>query len=143
MKYIRQSVTMICLLISALLFNACRKEKMAERFQREADLFTEQNCPQVLDKYTTLDSVKYHKADSVYGYYYSVRGELDTSSVYTADLVNTFTETKLQEVRGSIDLRELKEQGLKVRYQYKSASKGLVYIDMIFGPREYGKQFRQ
>ena len=60
----------------ALLLTGCR-ESLEDRAAREAETYTEQTCPYHMDKFTTLNAVKFDKATHMFTNEYTLKGDAD------------------------------------------------------------------
>lgn len=117
-----------------LTFVSCQ-ESLEERCDREAREFTKKNCPVVLDKDMTLDSMTFDKATTTIHYYYTVGGQVDDAQALKR--VNA-RKTLLDALRNTTSIKNYKEAGYNFNYIYWSKSKkGKKVADYTFTKKEY------
>ncbi len=129
------SVLFLC--ASVTFFFGCKRENMNERIHREAIEFTQKNCPKEIDEYTIIDSACYDMENKVYTYSYTVRNALDTTVVYTDELRQSFSQTLLREIKNSIEMKPLKDQGITFSYKYFSEKNGELLLEIQFPKETY------
>lgn len=121
-----------------LAFTSCQERK-ADFFERDAREYTEKNCPQMLDEYTTLDSVVYVKEKDGAGdlvQYYS----LNLNEAARQELMNQLgelAEMNLTAVRNSIVFAKHKEEGVSFTYIYHDATTGEKIVEYHFTKKDY------
>ena len=125
------------LTLTALLLGACSWESRDERFLREANKFTENQCPKEMDDYTIMDSVVFTPSTQTYAYYYTVKDVLDNDTLYTAELYDLFHDKVLGEIKSSITMKTMKEAGLNFLYAYRSKTSGKVLMQLEFSEKDY------
>ncbi len=133
----KKSIISIVLCTLFLTFTGCRRENIDERIHREAKEFTEKNCPREMDPYTTIDSACYDMKNRIYSYNYTVQGLLDVDSIYTDELLNSFRETLLGQIKTSIQMKALKDQGVTFAYRYFSQESGKTLMNITFTKEDY------
>ena len=127
-----------CSLFILLAVASSCTESFGDRCRREAEEFTARQCPRLLSEFIVLDSMVYVDEPQGFGYYHTVRGELDNDSLLTSESMANFKEVLLQEIRKDLGLKRYKEHGFTFTYHYISASKGTTFTEASFGPEEYG-----
>lgn len=125
-------------LMSATCLQSCKKETKDERIKRETAEFTEKNCPSKVDEYTTMDSAVYDMQTHKLTYHYTMKGELDNDSIYTEEVLSTFREKVLNEIKTSIQMKNYKDAGLSFAYQYISDKSGKILVSLEITKEEYG-----
>lgn len=121
-----------------LTFSACKRETKDERFQKEFQQFTQKECPKFVDECTRLDSAVYDIENRTLTYFYTVRGELDNETIYTNErMTSGFHNDILKNLKGSLQLKIYKDEGISFRYNYCSETTGKQYLDLTFTPEEY------
>ena len=134
MKKTSISVLVVFLITS---FSGCKKETLDERIVRECANFTRKECPKDIDQWTQMDSTSYTPNNKTVHYFYTVKGKLDEDSIYTDELKDIFHEQLLNNINGSISLREYKKHDCSFHYIYISQKTGHTYVEYTFGPEEY------
>ena len=133
--YARISILFLVLLLA---FVSCQERK-ADFFERDAREYTEKNCPQVFDKYTTLDSVVYVREKDGAGdlvQYYT----LNLNEEARNELMNKLgelAEMNLNAVRNSIVFAKHKEEGVSFTYIYHDATTGEKIVEYHFTKKDY------
>lgn len=129
-------------LIIASLFvcNACKRETKDEKFQRDFEQFTQKECPKFIDPCTRLDSACYDSESRTLNYYYSVQDLLDDEELYTEDLIESFHDNMLKELKGSIPLKGYKDEGITFCYIYRSMTTGKQLLELSFTKEDYGNR---
>lgn len=127
----------IPLLALTALLSGCNFESFDKRCQREAEEYTEQQCPRRLDPCTILDSMRYDTDSRTLQYYYTLEGMLDSANVLTDQIVAGFRKQLKQDIINSVQLRKYKEEGINFEYIYLSRSTGKTYMKLNFTPKEY------
>ncbi|MBO4430936.1 MAG: hypothetical protein J5790_06315 [Bacteroidaceae bacterium] len=129
---------LILFFVMLLAFTSCQERK-ADFFERDAREYTEKNCPQMLDEYTTLDSVVYVKEKDGAGdlvQYYS----LNLNEAARQELMNQLgelAEMNLTAVRNSIVFAKHKEEGVSFTYIYHDATTGEKIVEYHFTKKDY------
>lgn len=123
------------ILFSFILMLASCQESLEDRCDREAREFTKKNCPVVLDKDMTLDSMTFSKATTTIYYYYTVDGLLNDALMEK----KTDARQKLLDVlRNTTSLKNYKDADYNFAYIYRSAkNKGEKVAEYTFTPKEY------
>jgi len=119
------------------LLNSCHKETFDEKVAREINTFNEKEAPKQIDPYTTEDSINWNPTDRTITYCYTISGELDNEELMTPKAKNLFREQLEKNVKGSIQLKPYKEQGLNFEYKYFSKKSGKVLVDELFTKENY------
>lgn len=119
-------------------FSACKRETKDEKFKRDFELFTQKDCPKLMDPCTRMDSVCYDIGSRTMTEYYTVMSDLDVDSIYANEKVmESFRETMLKGLKSSIQLKKYKDEGISFRYLYRSLSTGEVRLELIYTPEDY------
>ena len=119
-------------------FSACKRESKDEKFKRDFELFTQKDCPKLMDPCTRMDSVCYDIGSRTMTEYYTVMGELDDDSIYADEKVmGTYRETLQKGLKSSIQLKPYKDEGISFRYVYRSLSTGETRLELIYTPEDY------
>jgi len=119
-------------------FSACKRESKDEKFKRDFELFTQKDCPKLMDPCTRMDSVCYDIGSRTMTEYYTVMGELDDDSIYADEKVmGTYRETLQNGLKSSIQLKPYKDEGISFRYVYRSLSTGETRLELIYTPEDY------
>ena len=133
--YARISILFLVLLVS---FTSCQERK-ADFFERDAKEYTEKNCPQVFDKYTTLDSVVYVREKDGAGdlvQYYTLNLNEEARNELMKQL-GELAEMNLTAVRNSIVFAKHKEEGVSFTYIYHDATTGEKIVEYHFTKKDY------
>lgn len=133
--YARISILFLVLLVS---FTSCQERK-ADFFERDAKEYTEKNCPQVFDKYTTLDSVVYVREKDGAGdlvQYYTLNLNEEARNELMKQL-GELAEMNLTAVRNSIVFAKHKEEGVSFTYIYHDAMTGEKIVEYHFTKKDY------
>ena len=133
--YARISILVLVLLVS---FTSCQERK-ADFFERDAKEYTEKNCPQVFDKYTTLDSVVYVREKDGAGdlvQYYTLNLNEEARNELMKQL-GELAEMNLTAVRNSIVFAKHKEEGVSFTYIYHDATTGEKIVEYHFTKKDY------
>ena len=129
----------ICLGI-ILCFCACKRETKDERFKREFEQFTLKECPKFIDPTTRMDSICYDIESRTLTEYYTVKDQLDIDSIYAdKELITNFRESMLNLLKGSIQFKAYKDEGVTFRYIYRSITTGKTRLELTFTREDYGK----
>ena len=126
------------LCLGALLLGGCKRETKDERFQREFQKFTQNECPVFMDPGTRLDSAVYDIPTHTLSYYYTVQNDLDDESIYeNEDLTSSFRSNMLKGLKGSLPLKPYKDEGIAFHYAYRSISSGKTLYELTFTSEEW------
>ena len=125
--------------IALLICGACKRETRDEKFKRDFEEFTLKECPKFVDPCTRLDSACYDIGSRTLTYFYTVQDILDDDSIYTEDLVSTFHDNIQKELKGSIQMKGYKDEGITFRYLYHSITTGKMMLEMTFTKEDYGQ----
>ena len=119
-------------------FSACKRETKDEKFKRDYEMFTQKECPKIMDEWTRMDSICYDIESRTLTEYYTVMGRLDADSIFAdEELIGDYTEKLLASLKGSIQLKKYKDEGINFRYHYRSLSTGEVRLELTFTPEDY------
>ena len=126
------------LCFGALLLGGCKRETKDERFQREFEKFTQNECPVFVDPCTRLDSAVYDIPTHTLSYFYTVQDDLDNESIYSnEDMTSTFRSDIQKGLKGSIPLKSYKDEGITFHYAYRSISTGKMLFELTFTKEDY------
>ncbi|MDO4160187.1 MAG: hypothetical protein Q4D41_07015 [Prevotellaceae bacterium] len=126
----------IFLFISVLALSACH-ESLEDRAEREAKEFTMKNCPMPVNEYITVDSMVYEKTARTIHYYYTIKGQADTTGISN----DAAREGLLKSLKDNTSIKKFKEEGFNFAYTYFSAkNKGKKLIDFTFYPKDYNEK---
>ncbi|MCR5180452.1 MAG: hypothetical protein K6C30_04465, partial [Bacteroidaceae bacterium] len=109
---------------SALLLLGACTESFSDRCRREAQEYTERECPRLEGTNVIMDSMTYASEPEGFTYHYRLTGELDDSTMYTEELLQQFEEQMRTSLRQNISLRPYKERGFTFTYRYSSDRTG-------------------
>lgn len=126
------------LCLALLVCSSCRRETKDERFRREYQQYTEKECPKDIDPCTRLDSICYDIGSRTLTEYYTVRDQLDDDSLYTEEVTGTLHDEILKGLKGSIQLKDYKDEGINFRYSYRSITTGKLLLELNYTPEDYG-----
>ena len=130
MRYFPIVILALCLL------SACR-ESADERCIREAEAVNRQ-CPKIIDPCTQLDSIRFTTHDRTFTYFYSLKGEADSTLRATiAD--GDYKQQVLRNIVNTADMRYYMEQNVSFEYRYVSQESGLSLGVIRITPDEYGR----
>lgn len=129
-------LALLCLAL--LVCGACKRETKHEKFHQDFLQFTQKECPKQIDPYTRLDSVVYNIEMRTLTEYYTVSDKLDDDSIYAnGQIMSNFRETMLKGLKGSIQLKQYKDEGITFRYEYRSITTGEVKLELSFTKEDY------
>lgn len=126
-------------LLSVLLLASCGFENFDERCEREAQEYTQKQCPRRMDQYTMMDSLTYNKPTRTLTYYYTLEGVLDNDSVMTPDAGNILEANLKEAIINSVDLKTHKDKGINFCYCYHSKTTGKVRFTTTITQADYSK----
>lgn len=119
-------------------FFACKRETKDESWKRIFEQYTEKECPKFVDPCTRLDSASYDIETRTLSYFYTVQDELDNESIYSnEDMTSSFHDTILKGLRGSLQMKPYKDEGITFCYDYYSISSGKKLFNLTFTPEDY------
>jgi len=125
---------LMILTLATLSFMACQ-ESLEKRAEREATEYTEKNCPLLMNSFQVLDSFTFDKATHTFGYYYSLKGMMDTVAAIQPDQQHKIL---LDAVKNTTNLKAYKDENYSFKYIYRSHKDPqlLIYETTIL-PEEY------
>ncbi len=112
-------------------------ESFEDRCRREAREFTERMCPRAMTPGMVMDSMVFVSDPIGFNYFYTLDGALDDSELLTQEVLSTFHDELLKNLREDISLKKYKERDFTFTYTYYSQSTGEVLTEAAFGPEEY------
>lgn len=123
----------LMLMLFALLSCA---ESLEERAFREAQEFTEKNCPAPITRELAIDSMTFNKDSHTFTYYYSISPKCNIDGL---DVANTETML-LRELRIQTNLMRYKQAGYSFRYIYYSLKEPEKHlIDVTYHQKDYAQ----
>ncbi|MCD7720739.1 MAG: hypothetical protein LUI09_00745 [Prevotellaceae bacterium] len=129
-------ISLLCLLA----FSSChRKQTFEERMLEEIAAFNQREVPKRMDEVTVMDSLRYEPESRSIAYFYTLEGLADNDSVLTEELRDQQREGLLGNLRGSIQLKPYKEQGLSFEYRYYSHKSGKLLMRFAFTADDYNQ----
>lgn len=134
MKRIKHIATYTIIAIAML--SACQ-ENLEQRCQREAHTYTEKNCPALIAKDVTIDSLTFDKQSHTLCYAYTLGGVLDDSAIVNK---SELKQQMLMDLRNATSLKIYKEAGYSFRYVYYSRKhQGQKLLDVVYKAKDYQK----
>ncbi|MBQ6964287.1 MAG: hypothetical protein IJP82_01160 [Bacteroidaceae bacterium] len=128
------------LFVFAVIALASCQEKRKDRFEREAQEYTQTHCPQPYgDGVTILDSMVFIPNDSTIGdlkLYYSLQLTEDQRKAFM-DKLGDIGDENLKVVRNSVLFAKHKEAGVGFTYIYHDAATGDKMVEYHFTPEDY------
>ena len=112
-------------------------ESFEDRCRREAREYTERMCPRAMTPGMIMDSMTFVSNPIGFNYYYTLDGDLDDPELLTDDVLETFHEELLKNLRQDISLKKYKERDFTFTYTYYSRSTGEMLTEAAFTPEEY------
>lgn len=128
--------TYLYLLLALLLFG-CGRKSFEEQIADQLQEFTEKQCPQQMDEFTTLDSMNYHQPTNTIHYYYTFSGKLDNKDILSEGVLEDFQEEMLIKLRDDLKLKQEKEHGITFAYHYLSQMTKKPLVEFIFTKENY------
>lgn len=135
MKYIA------CLLLFPVLLAGCQRN-FDERLQRQMAEHSRKTCPMVVEPYNTLDSVAYRPDSRTVFYYYTLSDSLDTPLAHEVAVENEplLRKKYLEGLANSVELKEIKENGVNFCVIYRSKSTGREILRLRFTKDDYTRR---
>ena len=119
---------------AALTFAACQ-ESLEEKAAREAELYTKKNCPSLIAKNMTMDSLTFEANTHTLHFYYTLSGEADTVGVMNQIDAKTLL---LSELKNTTAMLAYKDAGYNFAYTYHSQKNPQVVIfQTVFSEKDY------
>lgn len=115
-------------------FCACQSN-FDKRLAKEAKDFTTDNCPQVVEAGTVLDSLTYNQEKHIYGLHYSVSS---TNEQALREKGNMMHQLLLNELRNNVSYKEVKAHRVTFRYIYRSQQNHTIVYTTDIQATEYG-----
>lgn len=121
-------------MVGVLLMTACQ-ETLEERCAREAREYSKKNCPALIAKGVTVDSMSFDVATHTLIYSYTLEGAVDDS---TAINKNNPRELMLQQLKNATAMKPYKDAGYNFQYIYYSTKdKGKRLFEATFHEKDY------
>ena len=134
--FFMRSKSFFLLLFAVFLAVACT-ESFEERCRREAREYTERMCPRAMTPGMIMDSMTFVSDPVGFNYFYTLDGDLDDPELLTDEVLSTFHDELLKNLRQDIGLKKYKERDFTFTYTYYSRSTGEVLTEAVFTPDEY------
>ena len=91
-----------------------------------------------VDECTRLDSAVYNIESRTLTYFYTVSGRLDNESFFANEkMIADYYDAKLKSLKGSLQLKIYKDEGISFCYSYCSESTGKKYTEITFTSEDY------
>lgn len=122
----------------AIVLVSCQ-ESLEERAAREAKEMTESKCPMPVDNNTILDSVVFDIPTLTQTQYFRFIGESDDSS-RLEEISGTYDlkELLIRELKGQTGYKTLMNRGVNFRYVYRSTrQRDKIYFDFTLTKEDY------
>ena len=121
-----------------LFMQSCQESKI-ERFVRETAEYTKKNCPQRIgtNDLIILDSLVFHDDGTLdYINYYSVNAD-SVEVAYLISQKDELRQTLLSGIISSVELKNVKAEGLNIVHKYIKADTKEPIFDFRFTPEDY------
>jgi len=119
--------------LAVMFFSACQ-ESLEERAAREAQTYTEKNCPVQLSEYLVMDSMTFDALTHTFCYDYRFMGLLDTTAHDSASMYQELHAS----VKNTTALKVYKDAGYNFRYVYRSQKQPeKILFEATFGKEDY------
>ncbi|MCD8265925.1 MAG: hypothetical protein LUC33_02100 [Prevotellaceae bacterium] len=139
MKRVFTNLSWLCL-ASLLALSSCRKKQtFEERIVEELAAYNQHEAPKRMDEVTVMDSLRYEPESRTIAYFYTLEGLADNDSVLTEGVREQQRDGLLANLRGSIQLKPYKEQGLNFEYRYYSRKSGKLLMRFAFTADDYNQ----
>lgn len=119
-----------------MIVSACT-ESFEDRCRREAREYTERMCPRTMTPGMTMDSMTFVSDPVGFNYCYTIDGDLDNPELLTEEVLTTFHEELLTNLRQDISLKRYKERDFTFTYTYFSRSTGEKVTEAVITPDMY------
>ena len=122
----------------AIVLVSCQ-ESLEERAAREAKEMTESKCPMPVDNNTILDSVVFDIPTLTQTQYFRFIGESDDSSrLEEISGAYDLKELLIRELKGQTSYKTLMNRGVNFRYVYRSTrQRDKIYFDFTLTKEDY------
>ncbi len=120
----------------ALTLTACQ-ESLEERAEREANDYTEKNCPMPMNGNSNqvLDSFTFDKATHTFGYHYTLKNSLDTVTTIQPEQQR---QLLINGVKNTTALKAYKDENYNFRYIYRSNNNpDRIYFEAVISAKDY------
>lgn len=105
-----------------------------KRMKREAEVFTQTHCPQIIDPVTTLDSTVYDIHTRTYIRYYSLPEHTQQAVQTNKALLRT---TLLDELMNDASWKTCKDEGINFKYVYHISGTSTVVATFLLTAEDY------
>ena len=121
----------LLLAFAVLGLSACF-EKMEDRAAREAQEFTEKNCPTPPRDNAILDSLTFDKNTLTFCHHQKLVGPADIDAAIFESKRSQIHEGLVREVKGNLNYKIYIEEGYHFAFHSRSASTGnILYVDTV------------
>lgn len=117
---------------------SCKQSSFDEQCVKQAQDFTEKQCPQRMTEGVVLDSMTYTTSLRCLNYYYTLSGNLDDAKLIKEN-EKMFREQLLNSISNSVELRRAKKEGINFRYIYLSKNTRKQLLSITIRKDEYTK----
>ncbi len=128
----RTNLTIVAFVSMLSLFSC--QESFDKSLQREAQEFTEKQCPQEVEEGTMLDSLVYSPPSHTLTHYYSVNSANERVLKDKAPLLHHIL---VQRTANDIVYKSVKDKGVTFKYIYYSQSKKTIVYETQVKSHEY------
>lgn len=123
------------LLLTVACFCAACQEPLEQRCLREAKDYTAKNCPALIAKDVTIDSLTFNTSTHTLTYSYTLGGVLDDAAIVSK---SELRQQMLASLRDATSLKIYKDAGYSFRYVYYSKKqRGAKLMDITFRSKDY------
>ncbi len=125
-----------------LALTSCHKQTFDERVLSDVENFNKKEAPKRADEVTILDSLQYDVESKTVIYFHTLEGNADNEELLTEYVKKKQYEGLLKNLKGSIQLKPYKEQGLNFEYRYYSKKSGKLIMSYNFTPNVYNSEYQ-
>ena len=125
----------LCMIASFAIILAACQESLEEKAAREAELYTKKNCPSLIAKNMTMDSLTFEANTHTLHFYYTLSGEADTVGVMNQIDAKTLL---LSELKNTTAMLAYKDAGYNFAYTYHSQKDPKkIRMEVVFTEKDY------
>ena len=136
--HIKHIAVYTAVLLTAVFPVSCKQATFDEQCAKEAEIYTEKQCPIKVSEGVVLDSMTYSKSTRSLSYHYTVSGKLDDATLIQNN-INTIRNGLMKGISNSVELKQAKEEGIYFRYLYTSASTHKQFAKITISKSDYNK----
>ena len=119
--------------VAVLMLSACQ-QTLEERAAREAQVYTDKNCPAQLGEYLVMDSMTFDVQTHTFCYDYRFMGLMDTTAHDTEEMYRQLHDA----LKNTTTLKVYKDAGYNFRYVYRSQKHpDTIIFEATFGKEDY------